>query len=455
MARYPSAFLLAALMAASISVPVLAEEAEAPKGLWERDTLTGDWGGLRSQAEDAGLKIGGTYTAEILGNPKGGNKQRAVATGNLQLDLDADFAKLADWQGLTFHLTALSLHGRGLGSNFVGSLFAVRDIEAAPNTRIWSLWLQQKFAGDAASIRLGQMPWQDEFMTSAYGATFLNGAFGWPGGFSANLVNGGGGYPFSTTGARLSVQPMDKTTLLFGVWDGDPAAGNIRGQDPSRKNTDGLNVRLKTPPVYLMEADYGDDKDAEGLPAMLKLGALIHSGRFDDPHWATNGVSLGSPNSSGIPAPRRGNWLLYGVADVMLWRDADAPKRNIGAFVRLVGGPDDRNQTPYYADTGLNWQGLIEDREDDIAGIGLAYGRMSRALAAQDRDSIRTGNSFGPVRDYEMVVEGTYRAQITPWWTVVPDAQYIVHPGGGAAWQGTSSRIPDAWVLGLRSVFKL
>ncbi|HEY5706996.1 MAG TPA: carbohydrate porin [Terrimicrobiaceae bacterium] len=32
--------------------------------------------------------------------------------------------------------------------------------------------------------------------------------------------------------------------------------------------------------------------------------------------------------------------------------------------------------------------------------------------------------------DYEIVIEATYRAQITPWLVLQPDLQYIIHPGG-------------------------
>jgi porin len=448
---------LAALALMVSAVPARADdEAEAVKGLWERDTLTGDWGGLRSHMEDHGLKLGATYTAEVLGNPKGGNRAGVVATGNLQVDLDADFGKMAGWDGLTGHLTALSLHGRGLGNNFVGNLFTVRDIEAAPNTRIWYWWLQQAFAGDAAAIKVGQLTWQEDFVTSATAANFINAAFGWPSGFALNLAGGGGVYPFATTGARLAVKPMDKTLLQLGVYDGDPVAGNPRGNDPSRWNEDGLNTRFKSPPMVMLEGAYGDPMDsAEGLPTLVKLGAWVHGGRFDDQHWATNGASLGSPSTTGIPASRRTNWEIYGIVDTMLWRDADNPKRTINAFTRVMGGPDDRNQMPYYGEAGLTWQGLLEAREDDIAGIAVAYGRMSRALSAQDRDARAFGTALGPNRDFEMVIEALYRAQLTPWWTLIPDAQYIVHPGGGASWQGTASRIPDAWVLGLRTVFKL
>jgi len=32
--------------------------------------------------------------------------------------------------------------------------------------------------------------------------------------------------------------------------------------------------------------------------------------------------------------------------------------------------------------------------------------------------------------DYEIVIEVTYQAQITPWLVIQPDLQYIIHPGG-------------------------
>ena len=49
------------------------------------------------------------------------------------------------------------------------------------------------------------------------------------------------------------------------------------------------------------------------------------------------------------------------------------------------------------------------------------------------------------VPDYEAIIELTYRWQIAPWWTIQPDVQLILHPGGSGA-------IGDALVIGLRSV---
>lgn len=31
----------------------------------------------------------------------------------------------------------------------------------------------------------------------------------------------------------------------------------------------------------------------------------------------------------------------------------------------------------------------------------------------------------------ETLIEATYQAQITPWWQIQPDIQYVIKPGGG------------------------
>ena len=56
------------------------------------------------------------------------------------------------------------------------------------------------------------------------------------------------------------------------------------------------------------------------------------------------------------------------------------------------------------------------------------------------------------VRNYEAVLEATYSHQIARGWTVQPDIQYIMHPGGGASDPNSPSgqRIPDALVFGVR-----
>jgi porin len=52
--------------------------------------------------------------------------------------------------------------------------------------------------------------------------------------------------------------------------------------------------------------------------------------------------------------------------------------------------------------------------------------------------------SPGALPDYEMAIEATYQINLAPWWSLQPDFQYIIHPGGSRA-------IDDAIVIGLRT----
>ncbi len=56
------------------------------------------------------------------------------------------------------------------------------------------------------------------------------------------------------------------------------------------------------------------------------------------------------------------------------------------------------------------------------------------------------------MRNYELAIELTYQANILPGWIIQPDAQYIVHPGGGSPDPANpATRIPNAAVIGLRT----
>jgi porin len=61
------------------------------------------------------------------------------------------------------------------------------------------------------------------------------------------------------------------------------------------------------------------------------------------------------------------------------------------------------------------------------------------------------------VRSFESLVTAVYQYEVRAGFTLQPNFQYIVHPGGGAT--GASSPFPgrvlkDAAVLGLRTVLK-
>ena len=62
-----------------------------------------------------------------------------------------------------------------------------------------------------------------------------------------------------------------------------------------------------------------------------------------------------------------------------------------------------------------------------------------------------------PIRDFEGAVELTYQIQLGDNWSVQPDLQYVIHPGGHIPdpLVALAARpIADAFVIGMRTMLK-
>jgi porin len=92
------------------------------------------------------------------------------------------------------------------------------------------------------------------------------------------------------------------------------------------------------------------------------------------------------------------------------------------------------------------------ERVDDQAGLAIGYARVGGAARGLDADIARLTGQFHPVRSGETVLELTYRYQLTGWWQLQPDFQYVFNPGGGiASTNAPGRRVGDAAILGLRT----
>lgn len=60
------------------------------------------------------------------------------------------------------------------------------------------------------------------------------------------------------------------------------------------------------------------------------------------------------------------------------------------------------------------------------------------------------GAGSGPLRSSETVFEATYQAELVSGFTLQPDLQYVMRPGGGVA-DERGRRLRNATVLGLRA----
>jgi porin len=451
---YLRASLSALALIVGIVVGSLGRPAAADDGVFERDRFTGDWGGVRKAGQDAGIDFGANYIAETLSNPSGGFKQTTIYQGLLDVSLNLDLEKLLNWPDASFYVDGYQISGRGLSRNAIGNLLAVSTIEALASTRLHDMWLQQELLDHRASLRVGQIALDDEFYISQYSAGFINSTFGCPDLFSTDLPSGGPCYPFAAPGARFRAAPSADFTVSAAAFNGDPAPPGPG--DPQVRNASGTNFLVGQGGWFtIAELAYVFDEEPVSSSHLsdIKLGGWYHTAAFADPRRDTLGVSLASPASNGVPASHSGNFGAYLIVDKMLWRRPDTASQGLAAFLRVGGAPADRNLISLEVDAGLTFKGLFPDRELDVLGAGMSYGRIGFARRL-DRDEILFTGVGRPVRDYEAVLEFNYSARIAPWWVLEPDLQLVFHPGGFMSAPPPapiSQPIPNALVVGLRS----
>jgi porin len=196
-------------------------------------------GGMVSKLNSAGIDVGGAYYAEPFYN-WGGLNEGGEYQGVLELFVNADMKKLGLWDGLCFHADGFQIHGNSITGANIGGLMPVTSFEALPSTRLFELWFEQQLFNDTVSVKVGQLAADAEFFFAEGGGYFINGTWGWAPIAAEKDPNGGPAYPLATPGVRVAVTPTERTSLMVGVYNGDPAPQcNKAGGDPQRCNDNG------------------------------------------------------------------------------------------------------------------------------------------------------------------------------------------------------------------------
>jgi porin len=194
--------------------------------------------------------------------------------------------------------------------------------------------------------------------------------------------------------------------------------------------------------------------EPEPLARTYKLGFWYDTESFADQQFDNTGLSLANPASSGVPLGHHGDYSVYAVADQLVWVDPAESDRTINLFARALGAPQaDRNLITFSLNAGMTFHEPFLGRDDDTFGIGMGYAQVSSAAAALDRATgVFNPGTYVPVRGGETYLEITYQYEVTPWWQLQPDIQYVFNPGGGIANPNAPlQRVGNELVLGLRT----
>lgn len=409
----------------------------------------GDPGGVRAALAARGVTYSLTFIGEALGNPTGGIRRGAIGEGLLNLQVDADLNTILGLDGAKLHANSYKIFGDGLTRTDLLNLSVASGIEALPSTRLYEAWFEQTLLDGKVALRLGQLGADSEFIISQYATLFVNSTFGWPNFTAYDLPSGGPAYPLATPGIRLKVAPDAHWTFLAAVFDGNPAGAQNATVDPQKLDRYGTNFRVTDPPLFITEAAYTyGDKDGKLLPGTAKFGVWENFGSFASSIPTAAGLTLGSGTGQ-----LSGDDGIYGVVDQQVYRIPGTDDGAVGVFARLSGEPGDRSLVSFYADAGVTGKGLVPGRGDDTAGLSFAYTQISPAAQRTDRAERAALGVPYPIRSNEFVAEATYQAQVVPGFTLQPDLQYVVRPGGGIPnpLRVGYRPIADAAVVGIRA----
>lgn len=386
--------------------------AEGPE--WNADTLTGDWGGVRTDLSGRGVTLEVVLKADVLSNLSGGIKRGTQYMDNWDFKLNADADKLWGWNNTTAFLQVISNHGGKLNRTHVGSFMGVDNIEANTNTtKLFHAWLERSFFDETFSVLVGLYPVDSQFYVTDATGVFLHPTGGMAAEVAQTGVNGPSIFPTSSFGFRATWQPTPKYYLQAALVDGVPG-------DPN--NPHGTHIRFDRGDGTLAIMETGL-RPAEEI-SKYAVGYWRYTPRFDD---LVDTDALGNP-------VRRVNRGAYFLAEQTVFREKDDSSQGLALFFRYGVANGDVNTLDYSYSLGLRYKGLLPGRDEDEFGILLTRGHAGAKFRQAAATTLATN---------ETALEITYRAKVTRWLAIQPTLQRIANPGHDPT-------LGDAWIGGAR-----
>lgn len=426
-----------ALYCLGIATPALA--GDAPD--YAAATLSGDWGGARSDLWRRGIAFEAGLRFDSLRN-RGGAKAGTQTIHHLELKLRADLEKLLGWTSAVAYVNTVTDGGAGINAQRTASLMGVSNIEVpVPTTRLFHAWVQKDFFDDRLSVLAGIYPIDSEFFTMDSAATLLHPAYGTPADLS--LTNAPSIFNNAAFGIRAKWFSANRELYAMGaVMDGIP-------NDPAHPKRTAIRFDKGDGAFVIGEigwmpletghsfepVDPARVKQAPELVAHEKYGGLSKYavGFWRYGHRVPDQIDVDANNK---PLQRRsqGGYLLAERSLFSLGGDAG---RDVTAFGRHAFSTGHSTAIDRMWNLGVRVRGPIASRPDDSLALGWTHSRLaSKWRSARQVAGTDTASS-------EQAFEITWRAAITPWLALQPDFQYIRNPGGAS---GTS----NARLIGVR-----
>lgn len=415
------------------------QPAQSSPNIWQRNTLTGDWGGLRSKLANRGLHLEGFYIGDVFANVTGGVNEDAEYLDNIELKLLLDMQKIIGWQGGRILLYGLRNDGGSISAD-VGDAQGVNNIEAVSSFKLYEAWVQQNLFINRFSVLAGLYDVNSEFDVMQSAGLFINSSHGMGAEFAASGLVGPSTFPFTALSLRLRTQLNRSLYLQTIIADGVPG-------DPNDSDENAIVIRKEEGAFlaaelgwYLFKED-GSEVRQSGMETRtrrkhigrevaadyeLKLGVGV---------WAyTSNFELVRKETSTEFTTFARDKGIYALLDWRTYHEPQDKTQGLAIFLRLGFAEDDASRFNFYGGAGLVYTGLPPGRGEDEMGLALAVANNSGYFKSISPE---------PLDNAEITLEFTYRTQLAPWLAFQPDTQYVINPG-------TVPNLKNAFIFGIR-----
>jgi porin len=362
-------------------------------------------------ADGSALNLSAAYTGDLRRNTSGGMAVGAAYSDAFDLGVSWTTDRLFSGARVSGNVAVMHLGGDGISAEYVGDYQGINNIEAPPGWYLYESWLQLSFGDEGTSLRAGVLDLNAEFDTPVTQGLFVASPFGIGTEFSQTGLRGPVVWPTTGLGIRAAGAVSEGVHWRLGVYDGAPGADGDTFTSTQVSKSEGA--------LLIGELEYSSERIHK-----LALASWAYTAAFE-----RIDATLQPPAD-----PEHGNYGFYGVLDMAL---GSAGPVSFDGALRAGTAPAEFNAVDRYVGAAVTASHFWNARPDDALGLGIAWARAGdpyRRVSAADAIAVTSA---------ETLVELVYRAEVSPWLSLVPNLQYISNPSA-------MRDLGDAWVVGLR-----
>jgi len=393
--------------------------------------LGGAWAGEMAKLKDHGVSILVDDWSEYTANVSGGLRRTGDYAGQVGLEVDLDWDKIAGVPGLTTTFTAVQRSGRRLATDALADNYynPAQIYGGGGNVLVHvvylfakKVWLNERITLIAGRYAVGanydSTPLQCLYMGLAICSQPR----------ITTQTDGYASWPSTAWGAMLRLRPTPTTYIQPALFETSPLKGGTAGTDWGGDHITGVTV-----PV---EVGYEPLFGPQRLDGHYKAGFMWDSSF----HYYT--TVDGNHNLGG----KHGQLMDWVAFDQMLWRNG--PYNNsgfiiLGGYTHVEGATSPLSDESY---AGFQDVGQIKSRPFDAFGMAFSHFQYGSNVKAVYQPLIGGQDPLGGslsepetlLSTHTNVLEVVYSLHVLDGIDVAPEYQYIWRPGGTSAVRNAS-----------------